>query len=71
MFHFFAGECEVLARDWLDNVYEPDMRALLEGYVQKDWEYNTDITDENAAESVRCFKSSPKIMYAKLCAIVF
>ena len=47
------------------------MRALLEGYVQKDWEYNTDITDENAAESVRRFESSPKIMYAKLCAIVF
>ena len=47
------------------------MRALLEGYVQKDWEYNTDITDENAAESVRRFESSPKIMCAKLCAIVF
>ena len=47
------------------------MRALLEGYVQKDWEYNTDITDENAAESVRRFECSPKIMYAKLCAIVF
>ena len=57
----FAGECEALARDWLDNVYEPDMRALLEGYVQKDWEYNTDITDENAAESVRAFKISQKM----------
>lgn len=55
--HFIlAGECEALARDWLDNVYEADMRTLLEGYVQKDWEYNTDITDENAAESVCIMK---------------
>ena len=59
-----TAECEAVARDWLDNVYEPDMRALLEGYVQRDWEYNTDITDENAGESVRDFEFAFQIARA-------
>ncbi len=45
--------CENFAVDWLDNTYEPEMRAFYENYVQKDWEYNTNINDENAAASVR------------------
>jgi hypothetical protein len=50
--NFFSAECESVARDWLDNVYEPEMRVLTEIYVQKEWEYNTNINDLTAQAAV-------------------
>jgi hypothetical protein len=47
------AECEAEAEQWLDQVYEVEYRALLEPAIQKDWEYNTNVTDENAAAAVR------------------
>ncbi|TRY62716.1 hypothetical protein TCAL_12900 [Tigriopus californicus] len=45
-------ECEALAADWLNNVYEVEMRAKFETYTQKDWEYNTNINDDTSQGSL-------------------
>lgn len=45
-------ECEAFALAWLNSDYEPVMRALLQNYVQKDWEYSTNLNDETSAASV-------------------
>ena len=47
-----AEEC---ARSFLDDEYEPTYRQFLEEATQLDWNYNTRITDENAAAAVNIF----------------
>ena len=44
-------ECEREAEDWLDNVFEVQMRGWAEFATQKSWMYNVDITDEHAESS--------------------
>lgn len=51
--YYFTADCEAAARDWLDNVYEVEHRALDEAAVQADWVYNTNINQENSDASVR------------------
>lgn len=47
-----AAKCEAVARDWLDNVYEVTMKALVANATQAEWSYNTNINAENADTSV-------------------
>ena len=47
-----AEDDEEQAQQWLDEVYEIEHRALDEVYVQKDWEYQTNINDETSAAAV-------------------
>lgn len=51
----FPAECEDEARQWLNLIYEVEYRQLLEVATQRDWEYNTNINQENADASVRSF----------------
>ena len=50
--HLIPEDCEDHARQWLDEVYEKEHRKLEEEYVQKDWEYQTNINDETSAAAV-------------------
>ena len=42
----------------LDNTYENEYRQLLEFASQKDWVYNTDISDQHAIDSVSLLTQS-------------
>ena len=44
-------DCEAEALDFLDNIYEPQMRYWAEFASQKSWIYNVDITDTHAEAS--------------------
>lgn len=48
----WAGDCEDEAKKWLDEVYEKDHRELDQEVGQKEWEYQTWITDANSDASV-------------------
>ena len=52
--YWISDDCEEHARQWLDEEYEIDHRKLDEEYVQKDWEYQTNINDQTSAASVSC-----------------
>jgi hypothetical protein len=52
--YWISDDCEEHARKWLDEEYEIDHRKLDEEYVQKDWEYQTNINDQTSAASVSC-----------------
>ena len=57
---WISDDCEEHARQWLDEEYEVDHRKLDEEYVQKDWEYQTNINDQTSAASVSCIIFSAK-----------
>ncbi len=52
-----------VARNWIDNVYEVEHRALDELVGQKEWEYQTNINDDTSAASVSHLANSiPQII---------
>ncbi len=51
-FTFITADCESHAKEWLDQVYEKEHRALDEQAGQKDWEYSTNINDQTAEAAV-------------------
>ena len=56
--YWISDDCEEHARQWLDEEYEIDHRKLDEEYVQKDWEYQTNINPQTSAASVSCGNES-------------
>ena len=67
-FSFSLDICEKQdeARQWLDNEYEKDHRILDEESGQKEWEYQTNISDETAAASVSSRKYFKNLTPEKL-----
>ena len=50
---FFLDACAEHARNYMENEYEPQLIALIQKSTLADWNYKTNITNENALLSVR------------------